>query len=214
MKHAIDHIAPKNIHGRFAAKDVLVVSKSGPTMPLLTLVDLPGLVKVVNVEQSQEDIDGIESLTDRYMKSPRTIILAVVGGNQDYVQATILEKARKFDPTGGRTIGVLTKPDMTKSNGLEDKFIGIIKNSDKKNEFKLGWYVLKNPWTSRKWPGMAIGRPAEARRGRVLHDGQMERTTTNNVWRRCVKAEAQCAVTAPCRKTSENSSKGNSKGSQ
>lgn len=164
MRLAVDQIAPKDIPGRFATKDILVVSKSGPKMPLLTLVDLPGLVKVVNNDQSREDIKAIEDLTDRYMKSPRAIILAVVGGNQDYIQAPILEKARRFDPTGGRTIGVLTKPDLTKSTGLEDKFITLVNNNDKENEFKLGWYVLMNPGPrdhGQCWPSAEVRKQKE-----------------------------------------------------
>ncbi|KAJ2893502.1 hypothetical protein MKZ38_008523 [Zalerion maritima] len=145
MMQAVDLIAPKNIPGRFAAKDILVVEKRGPDMPLLTLVDLPGLVRNANRDQSSEDIRTIEALSDRYMKSRRTIILAVVGGNSDYVQAPILTKARQFDPTGSRTIGVLTKPDLTESIGLEDKFIELVQNRDRQNHFKLGWYVLLNP---------------------------------------------------------------------
>ncbi|EON97122.1 putative interferon-induced gtp-binding protein mx protein [Phaeoacremonium minimum UCRPA7] len=155
MRYAVDLIAPKNIPGRFAARDILVVEKRGPDMPLLTLVDLPGLVKNANNDQSLEDIKTIESLCDRYMKSSRTIILAVVGGNSDYVQAPILTKARQFDPTGARTIGVLTKPDLTESIGLEDKFIDLVNNKDKANIFKLGWYVLLNPGPrepNQPWP--------------------------------------------------------------
>lgn len=145
MKYAVELIAPKNIPGRFAARDILVVEKRGPDLPLLTLVDLPGLVKNANNDQSLDDIKTIETLCDRYMKSSRTIVLAVVGGNTDYVQAPILTKARAFDPTGSRTIGVLTKPDLTESIGLEDKFIDLVNNRDKANIFKLGWYVLLNP---------------------------------------------------------------------
>lgn len=145
MRRAVDLIAPKNVPGRFAARDILVVEKRGPELPLLTLVDLPGLVKNANNDQSLDDIKTIESLCDRYMKSSRTIVLAVVGGNTDYVQAPILTKARSFDPTGARTIGVLTKPDLTESIGLEDKFIDLVNNRDKANIFKLGWYVLLNP---------------------------------------------------------------------
>ncbi|KAK4156647.1 P-loop containing nucleoside triphosphate hydrolase protein [Chaetomidium leptoderma] len=145
MRSAVELIAPKNIPGRFAARDILVVDKRGPDMPLLTLVDLPGLVRNANNDQSLEDIKTIETLSDRYMKSSRTIILAVVGGNSDYVQAPILTKARHFDPNGSRTIGVLTKPDLTESIGLEDKFIDLVKNKDKRNDFRLGWYVLLNP---------------------------------------------------------------------
>jgi GTP-binding protein EngB required for normal cell division len=145
MRDAVELIAPKNIPGRFATNDILVVEKSGPDMPLLTLVDLPGLVSNPNNDQSEEDLAAIEALTDKYIKSSRTIILAVVGGNQDYAQAKILKKARRFDPTGSRSIGVLTKPDLTASIGLEDKFIGLVNNQDKHNHFKLGWYVLLNP---------------------------------------------------------------------
>lgn len=155
MREAVDLIAPKDIPGRFAAKDILVVDKRGPDMPLLTLVDLPGLVRVANRDQSEADIQTIDALSDRYMKSPRTIILAVIGGNNDYVQAPILKKARHFDPKGSRTIGVLTKPDLTEKIGLEDKFIGLVTNQDSENNFKLGWFVLLNPGPpppGQEWP--------------------------------------------------------------
>ncbi len=164
MRHAVDMIAPKNIPGRFAARDILVVEKRGPTMPLLTLVDLPGLVRNANTDQSQDDIETIELLSDRYMKSSRTIILAVVGGNSDYVQAPILTKARQFDPTGSRTIGVLTKPDLTETIGLEDKFIELVNNKDKRNFFQLGWHVLLNPGPrdpGQPWPSAAERKHAE-----------------------------------------------------
>lgn len=165
MRTAVDLIAPKNIPGRFAARDILVVDKRGPDMPLLTLVDLPGLVRNANNDQSLEDIKTIEALSDRYMKSSRTIILAVVGGNTDYVQAPILTKARHFDPAGSRTIGVLTKPDLTESIGLEDKFLDLVQNKDKRNDFSLGWYVLLNPGPrepGQPWPSAEDRRRAEA----------------------------------------------------
>lgn len=151
MREATELIAPKSIPGRFAARDILVVEKTGPELPLLTLVDLPGLVRVANRDQSESDIETIEALSDHYMKSSRTIILAVIGGNNDYVQAPILKKARHFDPSGSRTIGVLTKPDMTEGIGLETKFVDLISNRDKENNFKLGWYVLLNPGPGEQW---------------------------------------------------------------
>ncbi|KAM0249515.1 hypothetical protein ACHAQJ_009021 [Trichoderma viride] len=152
MREATELIAPRNMPGRFAARDILIVEKTGPEMPMLSLVDLPGLVRVANREQSEADIQTIEALSDRYMKSSRTIILAVIGGNNDYVQAPILKKARHFDPSGSRTIGVLTKPDMTEGIGLEEKFIGLVTNKDQENNFKLGWYILLNPGPGEHWP--------------------------------------------------------------
>ncbi|KAI6782831.1 Interferon-induced GTP-binding protein Mx-like protein [Emericellopsis cladophorae] len=163
MRQATELIAPREIPGRFAARDILVVEKCGPDMPLLTMVDLPGLVRVANRDQSDTDISTIDALSDRYMKSSRTIILAVIGGNNDYVQAPILKKARHFDPTGARTIGVLTKPDMTERIGIEDKFIDLVMNKDPENHFKLGWYVLLNPGPNETWftPEQRLQREAE-----------------------------------------------------
>ncbi|KAK3948389.1 P-loop containing nucleoside triphosphate hydrolase protein [Pseudoneurospora amorphoporcata] len=161
---AAELIAPKGMAGRFAARDILVVEKKGPDMPLLTLVDLPGLVRNPNKDQSLEDIRIIEALSDRYMRSPRTIILAVVGGNSDYVQAPVLTKARHFDPNGTRTVGVLTKPDLTDSIGLEEKFIELVKNNDRRNNFRLGWYVLLNPGPRSEgepWPSAEQRRSTE-----------------------------------------------------
>lgn len=164
MRLAVDQIAPKNIPGRFATGDVLVVEKEGPMMPLLTVVDLPGLVKVTNNEHSVDDIKAINDLTDRYMKNSRTMILAVVGGNDDYIQAPVLMKVREFDPSGGRTIGVLTKPDLIESIGLEEKFIALVNNKDQHNHFELGWYVLLNPGprkTGQEWPSTEERNQAE-----------------------------------------------------
>jgi GTPase SAR1 family protein len=151
MRQAVREIWPKSVPGRFASRDVLRVELAGPQMPLLTLVDLPGLVKNANKEQSGEDIRAINDIADEYMKSSRTIILAVVGGNNDFVHQTVLNRARQFDPDGSRTIGVLTKPDLTGTIGLEDKFIALVNNEDPLNRFKLGWYVLLNPGPTELW---------------------------------------------------------------
>lgn len=151
MRQASDLISPRHLPGRFAARDILVIEKTGPQMPLLTLVDLPGLVRVANRDQSEADIRTIEDLSDHYAGSRRTIILAVIGGNNDYVQAPILKKARRFDPRGSRTVGVLTKPDMTERIGLEDKFIQLVTNQDPENRLQLGWYVLLNPGPGESW---------------------------------------------------------------
>jgi len=100
MRDATELIAPRSIPGRFAARDILVVEKSG---------------------------------------------------KNDYVQTPSLKKARHFDPKGSRTIGVLTKPDMTERIGLEDKFIELVTNKDQENSCKLGWFVLLNPGPGEQW---------------------------------------------------------------
>jgi GTPase SAR1 family protein len=145
MREAVEIITPSGPNSTFAAKDILIVEKSGPQLPFLTVVDLPGLVRIATKEKAEADVKAIEELTDKYMKSSRSLLLAVVGGNNEYDQALILDKAKKFDPNGERTIGVLTKPDLTKKIGREDAFIDLVNNKDEKHQFKLGWFVLLNP---------------------------------------------------------------------
>ena len=48
-------------------------------------------------------------MTPRYCENERTIILCVIPANQDMSTSDGLSLARKMDPKGERTIGVITK---------------------------------------------------------------------------------------------------------
>lgn len=88
-----------------ALKDKIIMEKSGPNLSPLTLIDLPGLVKFAPNVQEAEYIHASEALTDAYIIDHNTIILAVVSGNDDYMQARILSKAIITDRIRTRTIG-------------------------------------------------------------------------------------------------------------
>jgi GTPase SAR1 family protein len=142
---------------KWASDDKLIVEKSGPDQPLLTLVDLPGIISIANENQSLEDKAAIESLTDRYMSNPSTLILAVVGASTDYaVAAKILEKTRQHDREGSRTIGVLTKPDLAHRDGHTEGYLRLVTNNDRVNRLALGWNVLLNPPNNVSWPTVPI----------------------------------------------------------
>jgi hypothetical protein len=53
----------------------------------------------------------------------------------------IVDLARSVDPTGGRTIGVLTKPDTIES-GTHDQWVPILKGD--KFSLSLGYYAVRN----------------------------------------------------------------------
>jgi hypothetical protein len=111
-------------------------------MPLLTLVDLPGFIHAPNRKQTADDIAAIKDIAMDYMKRPRAIILAVVAGSSDYATQVVLKNAFECDKGGVRTLGIVTKPDLSDSIGLEDKFLRLVKNEDIK--LNLGWHVLRN----------------------------------------------------------------------
>jgi len=127
---------------------VKVYSKGAPN---LTLVDLPGLINIVDRDQPENTAEEIETLVLNEVKIKNTIILAISAANHDLANSKGLALARKVDPTGSRTIGVLTKLDMMEKgtnalnilNGTDFKlkfgYIGVVCRSkdDVKNGISL-----------------------------------------------------------------------------
>lgn len=83
-----------------------------PHVLSLTLVDLPGLTKVPIGDQPMDIEKQTRTLISEYIAKPNSIVLAVSPANQDIVNSEALKLARHVDPTGKRTIGVLTKLDL------------------------------------------------------------------------------------------------------
>jgi len=78
----------------------------------LTLVDLPGLTKIAIEDQPKDIADQIDRMVTSYISPPNAIILAITPANTDLANSDSLIAARKVDPEGNRTIGVLTKLDI------------------------------------------------------------------------------------------------------
>ena len=129
--------------GNAFSNDVLRVEVSGPDRPHLTIVDLPGMIHSENKVQTAADVALVLGMVRQYMENKRSIILAVVSAKNDYANQIVLKLAKEVDPAGGRTLGIITKPD-TLSAGSESEagFIGLAMNEDV--NFRLGWHVLRN----------------------------------------------------------------------
>jgi GTPase SAR1 family protein len=124
------------------SKDILRVEFWGPTQPQLTLVDLPGLIHSETDGQTEDDIKLVNDLVANYLKSPRSIILAIVSAKYDINNQVILRRAREVDPEGKRTLGIITKPDAIDNDDDQSAFTKIARNENVK--FVLGWHVVKN----------------------------------------------------------------------
>lgn len=124
-------------------EDILRVELTGPTQPHLTMVDLPGLFRSGNKEQSDDDVDIVRGMVERYMARPRSIILTVVSAKYDYVLQEVTLMAKRADPEGLRTMGLITKPDtLDVGSESESYFVRLARNLEA--ELRLGWHVLKN----------------------------------------------------------------------
>ncbi|CRG96504.1 dynamin-like protein, putative [Plasmodium gallinaceum] len=106
-----DELAGKN---KGIIDEPIVLNIYSVKCPDLSLIDLPGITRVPL--KNSDQTDDIERLTRemafRYVKDPRTIILAVLPANADMSTSDALQIARKVDPKGLRTIGVITKIDL------------------------------------------------------------------------------------------------------
>jgi GTPase SAR1 family protein len=132
-----------HIPGKAFSDDTLRIEVSGPDRPHLTIVDLPGLIHSETKHQSAMDVDLVRDIVKTYMVEPRSIILAVVSAKNDVPNQIVLKLAREADPSGARTLGVITKPDtLIPGSDSEAHFVSLAKNQEV--EFRLGWHVLKN----------------------------------------------------------------------
>jgi GTP-binding protein EngB required for normal cell division len=123
--------------------DILRIELTGPNQPHLTMVDLPGLFRTGNKEQSDDDVDTVRGMVEKYMARPRSIILAVVSAKNEYVLQEVTSMAKHADPEGLRTMGLITKPDtLDVGSDTEAYWVRLAQNTEV--ELRLGWHVLRN----------------------------------------------------------------------
>ncbi|KAJ3260236.1 hypothetical protein HDU77_001469 [Chytriomyces hyalinus] len=126
--------------GQQISDDAIVITVSGPQFPNLTLTDLPGIIRTVGDGEDKSMIKRVRELVNRYLVQERTVILAVVPANVDMHNSEILQAAENADPSGDRTIAIITKPDLIDA-GAEQAVLDLLYNRKKK--LKYGYHTVK-----------------------------------------------------------------------
>ncbi|TRX93943.1 hypothetical protein FHL15_005021 [Xylaria flabelliformis] len=127
------------------SQDVLRIELTGPDVISLTLVDLPGLFHSATADQTRDDKKMAKEIAEHYMKQPKSIILTVVAANNNLANQKVVDLAMKHDPSRERTLGVVTKPDLTAPGSQDEKkCLQLAKNQETMHKIKLGWHVLRN----------------------------------------------------------------------
>lgn len=123
--------------------DVLRIELTSPDQPNLTIVDLPGLFGASDKNQSDDDLQLVQDLVTSYMRQRRSVILAVVAADNAFANQPVTKFARQIDPTGTRTLGLLTKPDkIDRGSDNENYYVELAQNYNVK--LNLGWHVVRN----------------------------------------------------------------------
>jgi dynamin-like GTPase MGM1, mitochondrial len=91
--------------------DPIQLNIYSPSIPNLTLIDLPGYIQIHNKDQPDTLKEKISELCDKYIRDTN-VILAISAADVDLANSTALRAAKRVDPKGLRTIGVITKMDL------------------------------------------------------------------------------------------------------
>ncbi|KAI2777520.1 dynamin family protein [Daldinia loculata] len=122
-------------------KDVLQIEITGPREEHLTIIDIPGLPNIGRQFVVGEAVDTeVESMVADYIRMPQTIILAVVPCTADVKEQRILKRVKEVDPSGKRTITILTKPDLVAEPTSKKAIVDLVNQGDP----SLEYFVVRN----------------------------------------------------------------------
>ncbi|XP_076895678.1 dynamin-related protein 4C-like isoform X2 [Bidens hawaiensis] len=95
----------------------LVVKKSG--VPDLTMIDLPGITRVPVHGQPENICEQVSGIILEHIKPKESIILNVLSATVDFTTCESIRMSQRVDPTGQRTLAVVTKSDRSPDGLLE-----------------------------------------------------------------------------------------------
>ena len=93
-------------------KDLIELQVEDPNVRDLTVVDLPGIARNAIADQPQDIHIQTTNLIRHFIRQEGSVILCVFPANVDVATVESFTLAREFDPSGIRTIGVITKSDL------------------------------------------------------------------------------------------------------
>lgn len=127
---------------RAFSENVVKIEKCGPDEDYLTVIDVPGIFRITDEVTTEFDKSLVLRMVQNYIRNEQTIILAVLPCTVDIATQEILEWAEKYDPSGQRTLGVLTKPDLVSERSAQNVVCNSI--NGKKRPLNLGYHLVRS----------------------------------------------------------------------
>ena len=129
-------------------KNLIELQVEDPNVRDLTVVDLPGIARNAIADQPQDIHIQTTNLIRHFIRQEGSVILCVFPANVDVATVESFTLAREFDPSGIRTIGVITKSDLAPNpDALAQQLL--MESSDVLH-LKLGFVAVRNRSTDER----------------------------------------------------------------
>ncbi|CCM00221.1 uncharacterized protein FIBRA_02249 [Fibroporia radiculosa] len=101
----------------------------------------------LSFNEDENMIELVRSLVEKNIQESFVSILMTVPANDEMENQQAASLARKADPNGDRTVGIVTKPDAISDGSVnsQQSWLKIIQGKDDKHMLKLGYYVVRLP---------------------------------------------------------------------
>ncbi|KAH9921275.1 P-loop containing nucleoside triphosphate hydrolase protein [Amylocystis lapponica] len=141
------------------SKNVVCVDLAGPELTDLSFVDLPGIIS--NAEPAI--VTFVESLVKSHIQG-NCLILVTLPMSDDIDNAKAARFAQEQDPSGLRTIGVMTKPDTLSAGATKSRELWLDVLEGRSRPLTHGYYCTRQPDDAERAAGITAeeARAAEA----------------------------------------------------
>ncbi|GBE86763.1 P-loop containing nucleoside triphosphate hydrolase protein [Sparassis latifolia] len=141
------------------SKNVVCIDLTGPELTDLSFVDLPGIIS--NAEP--DIVKFVEGLVRSHIKG-NCLILVCLPMSDDIDNQRAARLASEEDPSGSRTIGVLTKPDTLPQGATKSRELWLDVIEGRHHALTHGYYCTRQPDDEERNAGIttAKARAAEA----------------------------------------------------
>ncbi|KAI0693477.1 P-loop containing nucleoside triphosphate hydrolase protein [Cytidiella melzeri] len=167
VRMSAEKVRSHNNELKFSANAVCL-DLEGPGLTDLAFVDLPGIIQ----NAAPETVKMIEDMVVTHIQG-NCLILLTIPMSDDIDNQKAARLAKQVDPTGQRTIGVLTKPDTLTVGAVKSKenWLAVLEGRHLKTAH--GYFCTRQPDDAERARGIT---PAEAR--------EAEKTffSTTNPW--------------------------------
>lgn len=140
--------------GKGLSDSTIFLRVYSPHQPDLTLVDLPGITRVAVQGQPENIEEIVTAMIDRNIGGPMTVLLCIVPATVDFSTAGGIKLAKKHDPEGNRTMGVVTKIDLVERGS--DILARLQQSSSSNVKLKLGFIPVRNRTTEELNSGTSL----------------------------------------------------------